>query len=213
MRLAFLGPPGAGKGTLAELYAARHGLAHLSTGEMLRAAIAAGTPLGQQARPYVETGRLVPQALLGEVVAARLREVTAYILDGYPRTLEQAAFLEELPGFALDAVVFLAVPAEVAVRRLSARRVCPSCGAVHGREVGAGDACRRCGGELTVRADDDEKTVRRRYDVYVRETAAVVEHYRDAGKLREVDGTGEPETVLARLEAALAPLARGHDNG
>jgi len=213
VQLVLIGPPGAGKGTIAEKVAAKYGLAHLSTGDMLRDAIARGTALGAEAKEYVETGRLVPQEILGRVVAERLRADGNFILDGYPRTLEQAEFLSGLPGVALDAVIYVAVREEEAFARSRGRRVCRACGAVSGADEA--DVCGRCGSsDLAARADDRPATLKKRYDVYVRETAPVIEYYRGHGLLREVDGTGGREEVLARVEAAIGPaLARGDDNG
>ncbi len=214
MRLVFLGPPGAGKGTLAESVAAAFGLTHLSSGDMLRAAIAAGTPLGSKVKGYVEAGKLVPQEILGEVVAARLAEVGGFVLDGYPRTVEQADFLGRLPGVSLEAVIYVTVPEEEAVRRLLGRRVCSVCGALVNTEELDSENCPACGGALVARADDAPATIKKRYEIYQKETAPLVSYYRAGGLLREIDGVGPRPEVLSRLEAELAPLAAcGHDNG
>jgi len=215
VKLVFLGPPGAGKGTLADLYARKYGAKHFSTGDILRAEIAAGTALGEEARALVEAGRLVPQRLLGQVVANRLQGVGAFILDGYPRTLEQAEFLAHNPAIAPDAAVFVAVPEDVAVQRLLSRLVCEGCGAITNvADIRDGDDCRECGGKLVTRADDETETIKRRYEVYITETAPVVAYYRAGGDLLEIDGTGKPPAVLARLEAALKAFRpAAHDNG
>jgi adenylate kinase len=214
VKLVFLGPPGAGKGTLADLYARQYGAEHFSTGDMLRAEITAGTALGQEARALVEAGRLVPQKFLGRVVANRLQGVGAFVLDGYPRTLEQAEFLTHNPGIAPEAAVFVAVPEDVAVRRLLSRLVCEGCGAItNAADIQDGDDCAKCGGKLVTRADDEAETIKRRYGVYLAETAPVVDYYRRAGILLEIDGTGKPPAVFARLEAALKSFRpAGHDN-
>ncbi len=214
MQLVLIGPPGAGKGTIAERVAAGYKLAHLSTGDILREAIARGTVLGARANEYVETGRLVPQEVLGAVVAERLRDAKDFVLDGYPRTLEQAEFLSRLPYVELDAVVYVAVPEEGAVSRLAGRLVCTACGGVTNADDGAAESCKFCGsGRLEPRADDRPDTVKKRYEVYMAETEPVVEYYRAAGILREVDGTGSRKEVFARVEAAIGPLvACGDDN-
>ncbi|HUV86198.1 MAG TPA: adenylate kinase [bacterium] len=212
MRLVLIGPPGAGKGTIAEKLAAKYGLAHLSSGDMLRDAISRGAPLGAKAKEYVESGRLVPQEVLGEVVAEKLREVKAFILDGYPRTLEQAEFITALPYVDIDAVIYVAVGEEKAVERLRGRRVCAKCGAV--THADAAEVCGNCGSDdLVARADDRPDTLKKRYEVYMLETEPVVEYYRGRGLLRQVDGTGSREEVRARVEAAIGPFgARGDDN-
>ena len=180
----------------------------------MREAIARGTVLGARANEYVETGRLVPQEVLGAVVAERLRDAKDFVLDGYPRTLEQAEFLSRLPYVELDAVVYVAVPEEGAVSRLAGRLVCTACGGVTNADDGAAESCKFCGsGRLEARADDRPDTVKKRYEVYMAETEPVVEYYRAAGILREVDGTGSRKEVFARVEAAIGPLvACGDDN-
>ena len=211
MRLVLIGPPGAGKGTVAAKVAAKHGLEHLSTGDMLRDAVARGTALGARAREFVESGRLVPQEILGEVVAERLRSDRGVVLDGYPRTLEQAEFLSTLPNAGWDAVIYVAVPEEEAITRLGERRVCGTCGAPANDE--AEEVCSRCGsGDFVERADDRPETIRERYQVYMRETEPVIGYYRRLALLREVDGTGTREEVLSRVEAAIAPFAASEDD-
>jgi adenylate kinase len=203
-----MGAPGAGKGTQAKLLAARHGVAHVSTGDMLRQAADAGTPLGREARRYMEQGRLVPDDVMVALVEARLGEqdcASGFVLDGFPRTVRQAEALAD-HGQRLDAAVMLMVPEDDLVRRLSGRRVCRRCGAMYHllfSPPATPGRCDRCGGELFQRDDDAEQTIRQRMGVYARETAPVLEYYRTAGLLREVPGTGGQEEVFRRVEASL----------
>ena len=208
-----MGTPGAGKGTQGALLAGRYGACHVSTGDMLRDAARQGTPLGLEARRYMDDGHLVPDDLVTGIVADRLTSPecsNGFLLDGFPRTVPQAEALGRLlmeRGQPLDAVILIAVPTDEVVRRLSGRRVCPSCGTMFHlafQPPATPGRCDRCGGALVQREDDREETIRRRLAVYTRETAPVLEHYRRAGLLREVDGTGSREDVARHVEAALA---------
>jgi adenylate kinase len=203
-----MGAPGAGKGTQAKLLEERTRAVHVSTGDMLRAAVGADTALGHEARSYMDRGLLVPDDVMIGLIAERLAATDCgpgFILDGFPRTVPQARALDTLlkqTGQALDAVLHIALPQEVAVERLAGRRLCRSCGTIfQAGQSGAADGgrCARCGGSLIQRDDDREDTVRRRMEVYARETAPVLEHYRSAGLLREVSGTGTPADVFGRL--------------
>lgn len=208
-----MGTPGAGKGTQAQRLGDRFGACHISTGDALREAARAGTALGAEARRYMDDGRLVPDNVAIGIVAERLDHADCrggFVLDGFPRTVPQAQALDALlarRGQPLDAVVLIAVPAEDAVRRLGGRRVCPDCGTMFHvafqppRQAGR---CDRCGGALAQREDDREETIRHRLDVYARETAPVLEHYRQRGLLRDVDGTGSREDVSRRISATLS---------
>jgi adenylate kinase len=218
VRLLMFGAPGVGKGTQAAVLGPRLGVPHLATGEMLRAAIRGGTPEGLQARAIVERGELVPDALISALVGARLERSDmqdGFILDGFPRTVGQAEYLDRAlaaSGRSVDAVVNITVPEREIVARLSGRRVCPSCGATYHvafHPPATADVCDACGGPLERRADDAEEVVRGRLEVYVRQTAPVLEHYRGAGLLHEVDGVGRPDDVTGRIEAVLAGLGRG----
>lgn len=200
-----MGPPGAGKGTQGARLAERASIPRYATGDMLRAARREGTRLGREARRFMDAGELVPDDVILGIVRDVLRSDEArdgFVLDGFPRTVEQAdgldVILDDL-GTSLDAVVYLAVPEEELVRRLSARRVCGACGHVT-RVSEAGEACPACGGELEQREDDRPETVRRRLEVYREQTEPVLARYR-AGRIpvEEVDGTGTVAEVEERL--------------
>jgi len=211
VRLVMLGPPGAGKGTQAKRLAERRRIPHISTGDILRAAAAAGTKLGKEARRYMHDGGLVPDAVMIGLVQERLRQPDAhggFILDGFPRTVAQAEALDGFlaaNGMPLDAVVQIAVPRDELVGRLAGRRTCGTCGTMYQVAVSQGPngRCDACGGPLLQRDDDREETVARRMSVYERETAPLVGHYRDKGLLREVKGTGSRDEVFQRITGEL----------
>ena len=217
VRLLMFGAPGVGKGTQAAVLSARRGVPHLATGDMLRAAIRGGTPEGQRARAIVERGELVPDALISDLVGARLGQPDmqgGFILDGFPRTVGQAEYLDRAlagSGRSVDVVVNIVVPERTIAARLGGRRVCPSCGATYQvafQPPKIEGVCDACGGRLERRADDAEDVVRGRLEVYARQTAPVLDHYRAAGVLREVDGVGTPAEVSGRIEAVLGSLER-----
>ncbi|MEW6545975.1 MAG: adenylate kinase [Bacillota bacterium] len=218
MRIVLLGPPGSGKGTQASRLAASWGVPHISTGDAFRQAVAEGTSLGRLAQEYMRRGELVPDGVVNRVVADRLARddcSRGFVLDGYPRTLDQAEALADMLrecGQGLDAVVDLVVSEEELVRRAAGRRVCSRCGANYHlefrppREPGRCDAC---GGELVQREDDRPATVTQRLAVYRRQTEPLVEFYRRLGLLVEVNGTGSVEEVTrAILEAVDGRLGR-----
>ena len=197
MRVVFLGPPGAGKGTQAKRLAEAKGVVHLSTGDMLRSAIQRGTPIGLKAQGFVDKGELVPDAVVDALVAERLKEADArqgWLLDGYPRNTTQARMLARLLETLetpLTAVVYLEVDDDVLVQRVGGRRSCPACGAVHHLEADpprTEGICDACGGELIQREDDKEEVVRGRLHVYHEHTAPLVQHYDHQGKLRRIAG-------------------------
>lgn len=214
MRLILLGPPGSGKGTQAQLLARNFGLEHIATGDVLRAAIRNDTPVGRRARPFVESGKLVPDEVVNDLIAERLdrpEPPKSFLMDGYPRTLAQARTFDALlgrVGLDLTAVVALDVPDEEIVRRISSRWSCPKegCKAVYHLETHPPKkpgVCDLCGTALVQRADDRPETVRERLRVYHAQTAELVPYYREKGLLREVDGLGEIEDVYKRIEGAL----------
>jgi len=213
VRVAFLGPPGAGKGTQARELAREWGVPHVATGDMLRDAATAGTPLGREAKGYMDRGALVPDDVIIRMIAERLRQADAldgFLLDGFPRTIGQAEGLERLLkdlGQPLERVVYFDVAEPELIRRLTGRRVCRRCGSsfhvVSNRPTQA-DVCDACGGELYQREDDTEGTVRNRLGVYARQTAPLLDWYRRRGMLASVPGEGPIETIRASVRGAAA---------
>jgi len=213
--LIFLGPPGVGKGTQAALLAERRGIPHISTGEMFRRAIRERTPMGERARPYVESGGYVPDEVVNGIVAERLAEpdcAGGFILDGFSRTTGQAEALDRILAAQdrrLSAAVVLEVPDAVVLRRLSGRRQCSGCGAVYHVEFdppAREGLCDRCGSPLIQRDDDNEETVRRRLQVYHEQTAPLREHYEGRGLLLRIDGDAPVAEVARRIDEALAAV-------
>lgn len=213
MRLVLLGPPGVGKGTQGRRLASDHGWALISTGEMLREAVTRGTPLGVEARKRMDAGLLVPDEVMIGLVRERTSQPDAeegFVLDGFPRTVGQADALDSMlqgRGQRLDAVVGLAAPEDELVRRLGARRECPVCKRAYNMESAAPKDGRHCddhpGVEVVQRVDDAEATIRKRLDVYRRETAPLMDYYRGQGRLREVPGLGPVEEVYRALSVSL----------
>ncbi len=214
MFLVLLGLPGAGKGTQAAFLAQHLGVAHITTGELFRENIRRGTELGEKARPYVESGRLVPDEITIAMLLERLQEPDCRrgcLLDGFPRTLAQARALDEAlarRGQAIDLAVYLRVSEEELVRRLSGRWNCPTCGAVY-HETNAPPrvpgVCDRDGSRLYQREDDRPEVVRTRLQVNMAQLQELLDHYRGQSKLREVDGEQPVEAVREQLLALLAP--------
>ena len=211
MRVAFLGPPGAGKGTQARDLAKEWGVLHLATGDMLREAVAAGSPLGREAKSYMDQGALVPDDVIIRMMAERLGVADAgrgFILDGFPRTIAQAEALARLLkdlGQTLDTVVYFDVSEPELLRRLTGRRVCRACG--HSYHLTSNPpkragVCDACGGELYQRDDDGEATVRNRLEVYRRQTAPLLDYYRQRNLLVTVSGEGPLETIRNAIRAA-----------
>jgi len=207
MNVIFLGPPGAGKGTQAVRVCERLGIPQISTGDILRAAMKAETPVGLEAKSYVEKGLLVPDSVVINIVRDRLQQddcKNGYILDGFPRTVAQA---EALSAFAdIQAVVDIEVADDVLVNRLSGRRVCPACGATYHTATLAGrEDCEKCGAKLIRRKDDEPETVLSRLTVYHDQTAPLIAYYTEKGILHAIDGTQPMEectkAVLAVLDA------------
>ena len=207
MNIVLLGGPGAGKGTQAAKLVEEFKTPHISTGDMLRAAVKAGTPLGKKAKTYMDAGELVPDDVIIGVVIGRLQEPdtdAGFILDGFPRTSAQAVALDAELGKLerpLDAALLIDVDPEVIVKRLCSRRMCRECGFI-GSEADA--VCPKCGGEMYQRDDDNETTVRNRLDVYQTSTAPLIDYYRGSELLVSIDGDRDPNVVYADVKAALA---------
>jgi adenylate kinase len=207
VRLVLLGRPGAGKGTQSARLARHYGISHVSTGEILRAAVRDETEVGARARRYMEAGELLPDDVVVAIVADRLaadRDVIGgFLLDGFPRTVPQAeALLEVTAPRGVDVVIDLDVPTDVVLGRLAGRRVCGRCGADFPQSAGGptpDDRCPRCGAEVGARQDDSDATIARRLDVYEAQTAPVAAWFRRRNLLVRVDGIGEPDEVTARL--------------
>ncbi|MCW5947429.1 MAG: adenylate kinase [Fimbriimonadales bacterium] len=211
-RLVMVGPPGVGKGTQAKLISLRRRLPILATGDMLRSAVADKSDLGSKAADYMSRGELVPDDVIIEVVAERLKSTelsSGFLLDGFPRTVPQAQALDKKlseAGLALDAVLALAAAPSVVIERIAGRLICPNCKSVYHesanppREAGLCDVCST---PLIVREDDQPEAVRKRLEVYEESTAPLLEYYRSRGIVMEIDATGDVETVYARIEEAL----------
>ena len=206
MNIVLLGAPGAGKGTQAAKLVEKYGYAHISTGDMLRAAVKNQTPLGLEAKKYMDAGDLVPDEGVIGLVKERLQDEdtkAGFILDGFPRTSTQAVALDsELASLdrPLDAALLVDVDKEVIIKRLTSRRMCRDCGYIGSDKD---TQCTKCGGDMYQRDDDNEATVRNRLDVYENSTAPLIDYYRGCDLLIEIDGDRDPEVVLASIVEAL----------
>ncbi len=202
--MIFLGPPGAGKGTQAQKVCEKYSIPHISTGNILRAAMAQGTQMGQEAKKHVNAGNLVPDEVVVGIVKDRLQEddcKKGYLLDGFPRTIAQA---ESLSSFAeIDLAVLVDVPDESLIRRLSSRRTCKDCSATYDVSMVKDGKCPNCGGDMIQRDDDSEETVKNRLKVYHEKTSPLVEYYKDNGLLCKVDGKAEIDTVFNAICSVL----------
>jgi adenylate kinase len=207
VRLVIFGRQGAGKGTQSTLLAQRYGAPHISTGDMLRDAVAIGTEFGRKAKQYMDAGRLLPDDVMLGVIDERLGQPdvreNGFLLDGYPRNVEQA---EALVGLTpIDIAVDLDVPEDVVLERISGRRVCQGCGRIYSvGELDSADApCQRCGGRLVQRDDDKPEAITRRLEIYREQTMPAIEWFDSKGVLVRVDGLGTPDEVFERLVAAI----------
>lgn len=212
MRLVLLGAPGAGKGTQAKKLIDKYGIPQISTGDILRQAVAEGTPLGKEAKSYMDKGELVPDKVVLGLVEERLKQddcKKGYILDGFPRNTAQAEALDIILGdisMPLTAAISVDVPKEDLMKRLTGRRTCRNCGQMYNvyfsppKKEGA---CDKCGGELYQRDDDKEETIRRRLDVYEAQTAPLIDYYGKKGILHAVQGTGSIDDIFGKMCAVL----------
>lgn len=206
MNIVLLGAPGAGKGTQAAKLVEKFNMCHISTGDILRAAVKDQTPLGVKAKSYMDAGDLVPDDLIIDLMKERIQQPdteAGVILDGFPRTTTQAVALDTMLtslNRPLDAALLVDVDKEVIIKRLTSRRVCRDCGFI-GSEADA--TCPKCGGEMYQRDDDNEATVRNRLDVYENSTAPLIDYYRGCELLIEIDGDRDPEVVFEAVQSAL----------
>ncbi len=212
MRIVLLGAPGSGKGTQAKKLEAERDVPHISTGDMLRAAVEAGTRFGRQAKEIMDAGKLVSDEIMLGVISDRLREDDAregFILDGFPRTEQQALDLEQLLdelGQPLDTAVLMDVDFDILMKRLTGRRTCSATGKllnIHFSSAEELEECKRAGGELIQRDDDNEETIRKRLDVYREQTEPLIAFYRQRSKLATVDAGGSVDEVNERLLAVI----------
>jgi adenylate kinase len=210
MKLIFLGPPGAGKGTLAVIVSKDHGIPQISTGDIFRDAIKRETELGRKVKEIVGRGDLVPDELTVSLVKERLTEADArkgYILDGFPRTIPQAEALEKFQK--LDAVVNFSISDEQVVKRLSGREICKSCGAIYhvtNMPSKVKGVCDKCGGPVYVRPDDSLESITNRLDVYRKQTEPLIAFYRSRGLLKDIDSSKSPQDTQVQITKALSSL-------
>lgn len=218
MKLVFLGPPGAGKGTYAKILSAKKHLAHISTGDILRSEMKAGTKLGLEAKSFVESGKLVPDSLVLAMARERLSQKDCdkgYILDGFPRTVAQAEGFEKMSkeiNRTIDAVINFDISEETVLFRLGGRRTCSGCGAIyHVQNIPSKKegVCDKCGAPLIVRKDDEPSTIKNRLKVYEAETAPLIEFYRSRGLLTDISADLEVKGLDAEVETKLAVLKIG----
>ena len=206
MNIVLLGAPGAGKGTQAAKLVEEFATPHISTGDILRAAVKNQTELGKKAKGYMDAGDLVPDSLIIDLMDERLREPDCekgFILDGFPRTAAQAVALDDMLvrlERPLDAALLVDVDPEVIIKRLTERRCCKECGYIG---TAADATCPKCGGEMYQRDDDNETTVRNRLDVYAKSTSPLIDYYKGKGLLKSVDGDRPVETVYVDVKALL----------
>jgi adenylate kinase len=212
MRLVLLGAPGAGKGTQAKKLIEKYGIPQISTGDILRKAVADGTPLGREAKSYMDKGELVPDSVVIGLVKERLAQddcKKGYILDGFPRNTAQAEALDKVlaeMNAPLDLALNVEVDKDILMKRLTGRRTCKNCNQMYNVYFSPprkDDICDKCGGELYQRDDDKEETIKKRLDVYEAQTAPLIDYYNKKGVLRSVQGTGGIEDIFKRICSTL----------
>ena len=218
MKLLFFGPPGAGKGTQAKKVSEIFKIEHISTGDILREAVNKGSELGKKVKTIIDKGELVPDEIMNELVKEKIKDLDSFILDGYPRTIEQAKSLDrtlkEL-NKQIDAVVLIDVPEEEIVKRISSRRVCPNCGKVYNLitlKPKNDELCDNCGTNIIQRNDDREEIVRERYKIYQRNTYPVIEFYRKNNTIITIDGSKDVEDVTKELFNMLRRFRKNDNN-
>lgn len=201
MKLLIMGAQGAGKGTAAEKLSVIYGIPTISTGDLFRAATSSGSQLGKQLKTIMDAGALVPDDLTLKILQERLMQPdckNGYILDGYPRTLEQAKMLETIA--TIDKVIYLDVDLSIVVKRLSGRRTCPKCSHIHNISfAGDPDYCSVCGTKYTVRSDDTEDAIKKRLETFVSKTLPIVDYYKEQGKVLTVNASVSPENTLEQI--------------
>lgn len=207
MKLIFLGPPGAGKGTLAKIVGEEYNIPQISTGDLFRSAVKEGTELGIKAKRIMGKGELVPDSLTVELVKERLARsdaATGYILDGFPRTIPQADSLAEFE--MIDSVINFTIDDEIVIQRLSGRRICRSCGAIYhivNMPAAREGICDRCQGELYIRDDDQIESIKNRLNVYKKQTEPLINYYLEKGLLKNIDASTDPEKMMAEIKAII----------
>jgi len=212
MRFILFGPPGAGKGTQAKLLSKRYSIPQISTGDILREAVKKGTPLGKEAKSYMDRGALVPDNIVIDIIKERLQEpdcAKGYILDGFPRTVDQAQSLSEVLREAnkdIDWVINIQIEEEELKKRLTGRRICSRCGEeynIYYKRPQQDSICDKCGDRLIQRNDDQEAVIARRLQVYREQTLPIIDYYNRMGKLRSIDGRGDIQSVFERITDTL----------
>ena len=199
MKIILLGAPGSGKGTLAGFIKKVYGFAHLSTGDILRENISKETPLGMLAKPLIENGNFVPDEIINEVVKNKLDELKDnYVLDGYPRTINQAKTLSW--HTKIDKVIYLHLPFDIILNRLTNRRTCTSCKAIYNLEHYSKEICEKCGSPLYQRQDDKEEVIKRRFEVYRQQTEPLLDFYKRENLLVQITSIGSPEQTFEQFK-------------